>query len=138
MLPEGERYRGCTAPGGPNTTENNTENVVNSYVCSKEGTTLGPSGVLAGTKVPEEIEWSQVRYDHYAFIAVDVVPAKPGAKTTFTIRTIADALPSSGKPYSEIDRVTLERVAGRNAICGARDTGLLLPDGQPAMLSSGS
>ena len=134
LLPEGQRYRGYTPPGGPNSAENNTENVVNSYVWSKEGSAVSPSGVLGGTKVPEEIEWSQVRYDDYAFIAVDVVPAAPGAKSTFTIRTIADALPGSGLPYSEIDRVTFERVAGHNAIGAARTIGLLLPNGQPALV----
>ena len=133
LLPEGQRYRGYTPPGGANQTENNTENVVNSYVWSTEGTAVNASGYPAGTKVPEEIEWSQVRYDDYAFIAVDVVPAKLGGKTTFTIRTIADALPGSGKPYSEIDRVTLQRVAGHNAVHTVHEAGLLLPNGRPAV-----
>ncbi len=133
LLPEGQRYRDYTPPGGANKTENNTENVVNSYVWSKEGTTVNPSGYPAGTKVPEEIEWSQVRYDDYAFVAVDVVPARPGSPTTFTIRTIADALPGSGKPYQEIDRLTLTRVAGESGIgCGHGRSALLLPDGRPA------
>ncbi|MET3806034.1 hypothetical protein ABIB25_003043 [Nakamurella sp. UYEF19] len=139
LLPEGQRYRGYQAPGGANTTENNTENVVNSYVWSTEGTTVNASGYPAGTKVPEEIEWSQVRYDDYAFIAVDVVPAKPGGKTTFTIRTIADALPGSGKPFQEIDRLTLRRVAGENGIgCGYGRSALILPNGQPALSTATS
>ncbi len=116
LLPEGQRYRGYPPPGGANTIENNTENVVNSYVWSKDGTAVTAAGYPAGTKVPEEVEWSQVRYDDYAFIAVDVVPARHGAATTFTIRTLADALPGTGKPYAEIDRITLERTAGRNAV----------------------
>jgi hypothetical protein len=116
LLPEGQRYRGYQPAGGANTSENNTGNVVNSYVWSKEGTTVNASGYPAGTKVPEVVDWSQVRYDDYAFIAVDVVPARRGQRTTFTIRTLADALPGSGKPYAEIDRITLARTAGLNAI----------------------
>jgi hypothetical protein len=116
LLPEGQRYRGYAPAGGLNTTENNTENVVNSYVWSADGTAVNASGYPSGTQVPEEVEWSQVRYDDYAFIAVDVVPARHGQKTTFTIRTLADALPGSGKPYAEIDKITLTRTAGLNAI----------------------
>nr|WP_245577389.1 metallophosphoesterase family protein [Actinoplanes globisporus] len=116
LLPEGQRYRGYQAPGGANTTENNTENIVNSYVWSKDGTAINSSGYPSGTKVPEVVDWSQVRYDDYAFIAVDVVPARRGHRTTFTVRTLADALPGTGKPYSEIDRITFERTAGRSNI----------------------
>ncbi|AGL17176.1 putative phosphoesterase [Actinoplanes sp. N902-109] len=116
LLPEGQRYRGYQPVDGVNTTENNTENIVNSYVWSKEGTAINASGYPAGTKVPEVVDWSQVRYDDYAFIAVDVVPARRGQRTTFTVRTLADALPGTGKPYTEIDRITLARTAGRNAI----------------------
>jgi hypothetical protein len=116
LLPEGQRYRGYQPAGGANTAENNTENVVNSYYWSLDGTAVNSSGYPAGTKVPEDVEWSQVRYDDYAFIAVDVTPARHGQKTTFTIRTIADALPGTGRPFTEIDRITLSRVAGLNAI----------------------
>jgi hypothetical protein len=136
LLPEGQRYRGYRAPGGENTTspagenttspagenttspagENTTENIVNGYVWSKDGTAINASGYLTGTRVPEAVDWSQVRYDDYAFIAVDVVPAPKGQRTTFTIRTLADALPGSARPYSEIDRITLERTAGRSGL----------------------
>jgi hypothetical protein len=116
LLPEGQRYRGYQPAGGANTAENNTENVVNSYVWSKDGTAINASGYPQGTKIPEVIEWSQVRYDDYAFIAVDVVPGRRGERTTFTVRTLADALPGSGKPYTEIDRITFERTAGRSRI----------------------
>lgn len=116
LLPEGQRYRGYTPPGGPNTTENNTENVVNSYVWSAAGTAVGASGYPQGTKVPEEVTWSQVRYDDYAFIAVDVEPARHGRHTTFTIRTLADALPGTNEPFTEIDRLTLRRRAGHGRI----------------------
>ncbi len=122
LLPEGQRYRGYTPPGGPDATENNTENVVNSYYWSAEGTTVTAAGFPQGTKVPESIEWSQVRYDGYAFIAVDVEPAAPGRRTTFTVRTLADALPGTNEAYSEIDRLTLRRTAGRGRIVEGRDT----------------
>ena len=115
-LKSGQRYRGYNPPGGANKTENNTENVVNSYVWSKAGTAVNSSGYPAGTKVPEAVTWSQVRYDDYAFIAVDVVPARAGHSTTLTIRTLADALPGTNSPNTEIDRVTLKRVAGEGRI----------------------
>jgi 3',5'-cyclic AMP phosphodiesterase CpdA len=116
MLPAGQRYRGYQPPGGANSGENNTENIVNSYFWSKENTTVKPAGQPAGSRVPEEVDWSQVRYDGYAFIAVDVVPAARGARTTLTVRSLADALPGSKQPYTELDRITLARTAGRGAI----------------------
>ncbi|OJF10509.1 calcineurin-like phosphoesterase family protein [Couchioplanes caeruleus] len=115
-LAAGQRYRGYRPPGGPNTGENNTENIVNSYFWSKEKTAVKPAGHPAGSRVPEVVDWSQVRYDDYAFIAVDVVPAARGARTTLTVRSLADALPGTRKPYTEIDRITLARTAGRGAI----------------------
>ena len=72
--------------------------------------------VADGSRQPETVEWSRVRYDGYAFLAVDVVPARPGRPTTMTLRTLADALPGSPGPYTEIDRVTLRRVAGASRI----------------------
>jgi hypothetical protein len=121
-LKEGQRYRGYEPLGGANVTENNTENVVNSYVWSKAGTAVNSSGYPAGTKVPEVVTWSQVRYDSYAFIAVDVKPARAGHPTTLTIRSLADGLPGSNAQNTEIDRITLKRVAGSNA-CGDGDIG---------------
>jgi hypothetical protein len=115
-LPEGQRYRGYTPAGGANTTENNTENVLNSYVWSAEGTAINSSGYPSGTQVPETVDWSQVRYDDYAFIAVDVVPACTGRATTMTIRTLADNLPGTHRALTEIDRITLRRTAGKGAI----------------------
>ena len=91
----GERFRGHAGTTAP----------VGSYVW-----------VADGTREPETVEWSRVRYDGYAFLAVDVVPAPPGRPTTMTLRTLADALPGRPGPYTEIDRVTLRRVAGRSAI----------------------
>ncbi|SEP58728.1 Calcineurin-like phosphoesterase [Microlunatus flavus] len=116
LLPEGQRYRGYSPAGGANTAENNTENVVNSYYWSADGTAKNDSGYLQGTKVPEVVDWSQVRYDAYAFLAIDVKPAKQGHHTTFTIRTLADALPGTNEAYSEIDRITLRRRAGEGRI----------------------
>jgi len=91
----GERYRAHPAGAGP----------VDSYVW-----------VADGTRQPETVAWSRVRYDGYAFLAVDVVPARPGRPTTMTLRTLADALPGRPGPYTEIDRVTLRRVAGASRI----------------------
>jgi hypothetical protein len=121
-LPEGQRYRGYAPPGGPNTTENNTEIVDNSYVWSDAGTAINSSGYPQGTAVPEVVTWSQVRYDDYAFIAVDVVPARAGHTTTMTIRTLADSLPGSNEALTEIDRVTLRRVAANSGITSSDTT----------------
>ncbi|MEU4560712.1 metallophosphoesterase family protein [Actinoplanes sp. NPDC023936] len=115
LLPAGQRYRGYRPPGGPNTAENNTENIVNSYVWSADRK-IRPAGHPTGTRVPETVDWSQVRYDAYAFLAVDVTPAAKGARTTMTVRSLADALPGSKQPFTEIDRITLTRVAGRGLI----------------------
>ena len=110
-LAAGQRYRGYRPPGGENATENNTEKIVNSYVWSMESK-IKAGGQKGGTRVPEVVDWSQVRYDDYAFVAVDVVPAAKGARTTMTVRSLADALPGSKQPYTEIDRITLVRTAG--------------------------
>ncbi|MFC7531851.1 purple acid phosphatase family protein [Actinoplanes sp. GCM10030250] len=115
-LRAGERYRGYQPPGGANSSENNTGNIVNSYVWSAEKTEIKPAGHPSGTRVPETIDWSQVRYDGYAFIAVDVVPAAPGARTTLTVRSLADALPGTKQPFTEIDKFTLARTAGHAAL----------------------
>ena len=115
-LAAGQRYRGYQPPGGPNSGENNTENIVNSYFWSTEKTAVKPAGQPAGSRIPEVVDWSQVRYDGYAFIAVDVAPAARGGRTTLTVRSLADALPGSRQPSTEIDRITLARTAGRGAI----------------------
>ena len=90
--------------------------MLNSYLWVADGTAVNASGYPQGTKQPETIEWSQVRYDDYAFIAVDVKPARYGHPTTMTVRTLADALPGRNEPYSEIDRITLRRTSGRSRI----------------------
>jgi hypothetical protein len=94
-FPAAQRYRGLDGAAEP----------VDSYVWRADG-----------SKEPERVAWSRVRYDGYAFLAVDVRPAAPGRTTTMTLRTLADALPGRPEPYTEIDRVTLRRTAGRNRI----------------------
>ncbi|AEV87200.1 phosphoesterase [Actinoplanes sp. SE50] len=103
-LPEGQRYRGHRANGR----ENTSSTVANSYFWAEHN-----GKATKGVRVPESVDWSQVRYDGYAFIAVDVVPPRlAGGRTTLTVRTLADALPGSGQAHTEIDRITLERTAG--------------------------
>ncbi|MGX6601013.1 purple acid phosphatase family protein [Micromonosporaceae bacterium Da 78-11] len=111
-LATGQRYRGHRPRPGSEAARNHTENIVNSFVWSMADSEIKPAGHRAGSKIPEVVDWSQVRYDNYAFIAVDVVPAAPGARTTLTVRSLADALPGSRKPLTEIDRITLARTAG--------------------------
>lgn len=93
-----ERYRGDgisdTSPGaGPE--------VTNSYVWRGPGydALRNPA-----TQEPEAVDWSQVRYADYAVLAVDVVPAAPGQRTTMTLRAVTDT-------GVEIDRLVLERRA---------------------------
>ncbi|GAA4589032.1 hypothetical protein BJY16_008762 [Actinoplanes octamycinicus] len=109
-LPEGQRYRGHKPSGK----ENTSSTVDNSYFWTKDkGKPKKGKGAPTGGRVPESVDWSQVRYDGYAFIAVDVAPpVATGGSTTMTVRTLADALPGSGKPYSEIDRIVLKRTSG--------------------------
>jgi Calcineurin-like phosphoesterase len=102
--PEGQRYRGYS----PARAENTTGTVLNSYVWA--------AGDGTGVRVPEQVDWSQVRYDGYAILAVDVVPARVGRPTTMTLRTLADAVPGRREPYTEIDRVTLRRTAGKSRL----------------------
>jgi len=51
-----------------------------------------------GTKEPETIEWSQVRYDDRACIAVDVTPARYGRPTTGALGRIAAVTRHHGGP----------------------------------------
>ncbi|MCW2142574.1 hypothetical protein BXY51_007164, partial [Actinoplanes cyaneus] len=108
-LPEGQRFRGHKPSGK----ENTSTAVANSYFWAKEkNKPKKGKGAPTGLRVPEAVEWSQVRYDGYAFIAVDVVPPnRAGGETTLTVRTLAGALPGTGKPYTEIDRITLRRTS---------------------------
>jgi hypothetical protein len=53
----------------------------------------------------ETVDWSQVRYDDYGFVALDVVPAAAGLTTTMTLRFINE----QGR---ELDRAVFYRIAG--------------------------
>lgn len=54
----------------------------------------------------ETVDWSQVRYDDYGFIALDVSPARTGHRTTMTLRFI-------DQQGRELDRVVFHRTAGQ-------------------------
>lgn len=92
-----ERFRGDgiddRSPGaGPE--------VTNSYVWRGPGVDTSPRN--PAIQQPESVDWSQARYNDYALLAVDVVPAGPGQLTTMTLRAVTDL-------GVEIDRVVLER-----------------------------
>jgi hypothetical protein len=53
----------------------------------------------------ESVDWSQVRYDDYGFIALDVTPARRGQRTTMVLRFI-------NQQGHELDRVVFSRTAG--------------------------
>jgi len=57
------------------------------------------------SKTYESVDWSQARYDDYGFVALDVTPAPPGARTTMVLRFISE----QGR---ELDRVVFSRTAG--------------------------
>lgn len=94
-----ERYRG---DGIPDSDPGAGPEVTNSYVWRGPG--YDEAVRNPATQEPESVDWSQVRYDNYAVLAVDVVPAPPGRRTTMTLRAVTDL-------GVEIDRVVLERVA---------------------------
>jgi hypothetical protein len=54
----------------------------------------------------ETVDWSQARYADYGFIALDVVPARPGQRTTMTLRFI-------NQQGRELDRAVFTRTAGQ-------------------------
>lgn len=58
------------------------------------------------SKSYETVDWSQARYDDYGFIALDVVPAARGQRTTMTLRFI-------NEQGTELDRVVFSRTAGQ-------------------------
>jgi len=69
-------------------------------------TGVGPyASQLDFTDAYETVDWSQARYQDYAFIAVDVNPAGPDGTTTLTVRAI-------NQQGTEFDRVVLARTAG--------------------------
>ncbi|MER8184730.1 metallophosphoesterase family protein [Kitasatospora sp. NPDC094015] len=58
-----------------------------------------------GTKVPETVEWSRVRYTGYSFIKVDVAPAHPGRTATMKVTALAE-------DGTQVDHYTIARKAG--------------------------
>jgi hypothetical protein len=82
------------APGNGTVVPGDQTAAVGPYVSQKDHTDLY-----------ETIDWSQARYRDYAFIALDVVPGRPGAKTTMTLRAI-------NQQGVELDRVVFERTSG--------------------------
>jgi 3',5'-cyclic AMP phosphodiesterase CpdA len=55
----------------------------------------------------ETVDWSQARYADYGFIALDVIPARPGQRTTMTLRFIKQ----QGR---ELDRAVFTRPAAQS------------------------
>ena len=53
----------------------------------------------------ETVDWSQVRYADYGFVALDVTPARRGQRTTMVLRFI-------NQQGRELDRVVFSRTAG--------------------------
>jgi Calcineurin-like phosphoesterase len=75
-------------------------------VAADAATQVGPyASQLDFTDKYETVDWSQVRYRDYAFIALDVVPAAPDGTTTMTLRAI-------NEQGVEFDRVVFTRKAG--------------------------
>ena len=58
-----------------------------------------------GTTQAETVEWSQVRFTGYSFIAADVTPAFPGRTTSIHVRVLSEV-------GVELDQFTLARQAG--------------------------
>jgi hypothetical protein len=94
-----ERYRG---DGIPDDSPGAGPEVTNSYIWRGPG--YDEAFRNPATQEPESVDWSQARYDNYAVLAVDVVPAPPGRRTTMTLRAVTDL-------GVEIDRVVLDRIA---------------------------
>jgi len=80
---EGDRYR-----GGPNL---GSGTVVHSYLA-------GPGG----TKTLETVDWSQSRSLDYAYLSIEVHPARPGGTASMQVSALSDL-------GNEIDRVELLR-----------------------------
>lgn len=84
---EGDRYR-----GGPTNSDNGANGtVVHSFLAGPEG-----------TKTPETVDWSQSRYLDYAYLSIEVHPARPGGTASLQVRAVSDL-------GTEIDRVELRR-----------------------------
>ena len=86
----------------------NTNAPGNGTVVSADAATgVGPyASQLDFSDAYETVDWSQARYRDYAFIALDVVPARPDGTTTMTLRAI-------NQQGVEFNRVVFKRKAGR-------------------------
>ena len=102
-----ERFR---SDGVPDTDPGAGTTVTNSYVWQGSGVDTNPRN--PATQQPESVDWSQARYDDYAYLAVDVTPAPAGQETTMVLRAMTDG-------GAEIDRVILSRSAGAAAVPAA-------------------
>jgi hypothetical protein len=72
-------------------------------VAADPATGVGPySSQLDFSHEYETVDWSQARYRDYAFVALDVVPARPDGTTTMTLRAI-------NEQGVEFDRVVFSR-----------------------------
>jgi hypothetical protein len=92
---QGETDRNFAAgPGSGSTVIGDTQSGKGPYVSQLDFTTT-----------LETVDWSQVRYRDYGFIALDVVPAPTGQQTTMTLRFI-------NEQGQELDRVVFTRTAG--------------------------
>lgn len=84
---------------GVNTSDPGNSNVVPGDQASGVGPYVSQ---LDFTDQYETVDWSQARFRDYAFIALDVVPAARGAKSTMTLRAI-------NQQGIEFDRVIFRR-----------------------------
>ena len=82
---------GTTDPGNSNVVPGDQAKGVGPYVSQRDF-----------TDIYETVDWSQARYRDYAFIALDVVPGRPGGHTTMTLRAINEM-------GVEFDRVIFRR-----------------------------
>lgn len=102
-----ERFRG---DGVPDSDPGAGPTVTNSYVWTGQGAPASAPVRQDGiTTTAESVDWSQARYDNYAYLAVDVTPAPAGQTTTLVLRAITDL-------GAEIDRLTLSRTAGAGTL----------------------
>ena len=113
--------RGAALPRLPATrrrehSENNTENVVNSYYWSADGTAKNSSGYPQGTKVPEVVDAGR----RCATTTTRSSPSTcPGAGTEADDLHDPHARRRAARRTSrtrEIDRITLRRIAGSGSI----------------------
>jgi hypothetical protein len=116
---DGTTYVVCGSAGRPRYTWGGPEEIDRNFIAGVNTGAVGNGVEVAGdqkaetgpyvsqrnfTDHYETINWSQARYRDYAFIALDVVPARPGETTTMTLRAI-------NEHGAEFDRVVFKRTA---------------------------